>query len=396
MPVDLRALPEKLPLPAPLRHRRWCLMVLLGAMLVGALVALLWPQGHWQTSLWFWCCVVILPVIPGLLIYALRLLAYERHSDYAQSWNRSLEEQEQVLVRQGQRTVGLLATSYCTAVGNNLIAQALRLGSKSLQPVYLKSQAQTMRLSQLVPYVQEHTQAEYAQRLALYLRQVLAGLEPDLQRYVRDQPLRVRIRHNQVLSDEKVLSLWRLARQNEQSDDQVFFATQDDGLMWLDAWLDQPERYRLLLSLEINLFLEPVSEQAESVSAVLLASADECAVQTFVPTAWVHRPVRMDDPDLALKDAFLWGRLLESQAYMTWLTQIPGEVWCDASIVLSTLGYPLDVARCHTLDDSFGLPGAAVGNVALVLAGEQAHADRQAQVVMLQDTGAQVFVVQPV
>jgi hypothetical protein len=396
MPVDLRALPEKRLLPAPLLHGRWCLLVLLCAVALGTLIVLLWPQGHWRATLWFWCCVVVLPVLPGLLIYAVRLLSYERTHDYARSWNQSHEEQKQVLIRQGQRFIGLLATSYCSGVGNHQIALALRRGSKSLQPVYLDSLAQTMRLSQIMPHAQEHTRTEYSRRLTMFLRQVLVGLEPDLQCGIQKQPLRVRIRHNQVLDDDEVLALWHSVWRNKRAVDEVFFATRDDGLLWLDTWLDEPGPYRYLLSLEINLFREPIVEQAESVSIVLLAFPEVCAAQGVTPIAWIHRPVSIVAPAIGLQDAFCWGRILSGDnEHFIWFSQMPADALREVNAALSAAGYPVDIARRHSLDDSFGLPGCAVGNVALILASEQASADRQAQVVILQDVSPQALVVQP-
>lgn len=395
MPVDLKALPEQLPLPQPLQHGRWWLMVLLCTLVVGGTVVLLWPQGHWPMSMWFWCCVVVFPLIPGLLAYALRLLTYEKRRDYARSWNESREEHAQVLIIQGRRAVALLTTAYRSGAGNNRIAEALRRGGNPLQPVYLESMAQTMRLNQLEPHVRLHTPQEYAQRLQLYMQQVVIELGPDLHRFAHNKQLCIRIRHNQVLSDDNVLSLWRSAWNKVGIDHQVFFATQDDGLMWLDTWLDDPNRH-LWLSLEINLFLEPVAEHAESVCAVLLASYEECIAQKFEPVAWIHRPVRMADPVFALQDAFFFGGLTPgSKEHFIWLTQIPKDMSGEANIALSTAGYPVDVAMLHQLDSSFGSPGCAVGNVALVLASEQASADHQPQVVMLQDVSPQVFVVRP-
>ncbi|MEF9673994.1 hypothetical protein QNM99_25050 [Pseudomonas sp. PCH446] len=136
----------------------------------------------------------------------------------------------------------------------------------------------------------------------------MRGLEPDFQRYVPDTPLCVRIRHNQVLDDDEVLSLWRSCLGDEQILDQVVFATQDDGLLWLDTWLDKPASGRFLLSLELNLFLSPVAEQAESVSAVLLAQADTETDQRFEPLAWLHRPVRLTVQAGGWENALFWGK----------------------------------------------------------------------------------------
>lgn len=389
MPVDLGVLPQPLPPPPAPGHRRWAVFVLSGALLVGGLVVLFWPQDHTRMSLWFWCCVLVLPFTPGLALYALRLAAHERSREYCESWNRRRAEQRRTLVQQGRRAIGLLATSYCTGAGNNRIAQALRSGSKPLQAVFESSQALAVRSSRLAPPALLHTEDEYVERLSACIAQVMAGIEPDLPA----EPLQVRIRHNQVLTDEQVLALWR----ERPAVGQVVFAAEDDGLMWLDPWLDQSGDGRPVLSLEFNLFLEPVAGQAESVSAVLLAPAHWCAEQRIGPMAWVHRPV---GPGLAahvLKDALRWGELrTDAEEYFSWRSQLSNEASSDAIIAMRAAGLAFDIAKGHGLDDSLGLPGCAVGNLVLIVAGEQAATDRQAQLLLLQDMTAHACVVQPV
>lgn len=396
MPVDLRALPEKLSPPQPPRHRRWCLVVLLCALIIGGLVILLWPDNRWRMSLWFWCCALVLPGMFGLVLYALRLLAHERRSEFVESWNQIYVEQEHMLIGQGQRTLALLATSYCSAAGSNQLAQALRVGSKPLQPVYLNATHETMRISQLTPSAQSHTRQEYAQRMGEYFAQVMRGLEPELQTYALNTPLHVRIRHNQVLSDEQVLSLWQACADAKQPTAQITFAHQDDGLLWIDAWLDAPATCELLLSIEANLFLNPIAEQAESVSAVLLAHADWCKEKNFAAEAVVHRPVQLIDQTQALADVFLWGGLQATEAlYFTWDLQMPASLLCDATVALNDAGYPPDSEKRHQVHASLGAPGCAAGNVALIVASEGAKADREAQLVFMQDASPQVCVVQP-
>lgn len=396
MPVDLRALPEKLELPASPGIGRWCLVVLLCAVLGAGLVVLLWPGDPGEMSLWFWCCVVVFPLISGLLLFALRRLVYERQLVFAQGWNQSRGDQEQALIQQGQRAIAMLATSYATAAGNNQLARALRNGSKPLQPTYLTSLAVTLRLSQLAPVAQLYTTQEYAQRLTTYFQQVMRGLEGDFQRLVRTTPVRVRIRHNQVLGDDEVLSLWCLSAGDSLVVDSVVFATQDDGLLWLDAWLDDSEPYPLLLSLEVNLFQQPIAEQGESVSALLLAQPEWCARQNAEPTAWIHRPVPMTNEAHSLQDVLLWGRVEHGdKPFFVWQAQVPGDDLGDMSILMRAAGHSLDIDRCQPLDDSLGTPGSAVGNIALVVASEQATAESQPQLVMLQDVSAQWCVVRP-
>ncbi|SEN66352.1 hypothetical protein SAMN04487857_1338 [Pseudomonas sp. ok272] len=341
--------------------------------------------------------MVVLPLVLGLLAYALRLLAYERQHDFVQGWSERRDEQEQALIARGRRAVVVVGSTYCTAAGSNQLANALRHGSQPLQAVYVGANSPTIRVSQLMPVAQQHTEQEYAQRLAASFEQMAGALDVELQPFNRDVPLCVRIKHNQVLSDDAILSLWRSSLRRERPVDQVVFATTDDGLMWLDSWLDEPPRARLLLSIEVNLFLEPVPEHAESVSAVLLATAELCTAQEVAPMARVHRPVRVMDPAPALQDACRWGELsVQDKAFFTWHSQMSRQTLGDAHLALFSTGYRPDVARTHSLDKSLGLPECAVGNIALILASEQARTDQQPQLVMLRDTSVQALVVQPV
>lgn len=395
MPIDLRALPEQRDLPTPPGNWRWCLVILVCLVLGAGLVMLLWPTDQPQMSLWYWCCVVVFPLISGLLLFAFHRLAYERQHEFAQSWNQHLNEVEQGLIEQGQRRLALLTPSYCTPAANNHLAQALRNGSKPLQPTYFIDSQMTLRLSQLEPVARRYSGEEYRQRLTKYLRQVIDGFDEDLQRLVCTTPLRLRIKHNQVLDDDQVLALWRQCAGDTWTVDQVA-VSEDDGLLWLDAWLDEPSPPALVLSLEIQLFQQPVAEQAESVSMVLLGQPEWCARHNLVPEAWVHRPVPMTDEAESFQDVCLWGQVEDGgQSCFAWQTQLPSDHLRDVKFAMSAACHPLAGDRCQLLDDSFGLPGCAVGNIALVIASEHAVAESQPQLIMLQDVSPQWCFVRP-
>lgn len=394
MTIDLHALPLKIEPPSPLRKGRWIALALLSGLLGSGLVFLLWPGDGSRGSLWFWCCALVFPMMPGVLLFALRLLAYERQQAFVISWNTALETQEHRLVEHGQRAAALLATAYCTPAGNARLAQAILGGSKPLQPVYQQGEGRTMRLSRLVPPPQDGPEQSYAERLRLFLQQVKQNIQQDLL-IGRMTPLRLRIKHNQIITDAEVLARWQSCVVDGFQIDSVEFA-QDDGLFWLESWLDESEPSGLLLSLEINLLLEPIEEQAESVSALLVAHPRYAMAQNLAPKAWIHRPVSMTGHAKSVQDLLLWGRISEShQSLAAWQAQLASDEICAANILLARAGHPLAPEQSIRLDDSFGRPGSAVANITLIVASEQAASTGESQLIMLEDVSSQWCVVSP-
>lgn len=392
----LDELPRKVPLPEPPRKRRWLMIVLLCSLLGSSLTVLFWP-GHLQRwSMWYWCSVVVLPVMGGLLAFALRGLMYERQRDYAQSWNQQSLDHRRRLIQQGQRAVGLLASAYCTPAGSKHLACALRRGSVSLQPVYLSDLKSALRFSYLSPVAQEYTVREYQQRLHHFLCQVLSALHQPIKQVTRHGRLRVRIKHNSVLSDDELLAAWRACVVHDPLLEEVHFVAQDDGLLWLDEWLDTPGIGGPVLSLEIHLFMHPVEKQAESVSATLLALPEFCHKHALEPQAWVHRPVVISQGVSSLSDVMRWGRMEDaSEKYFTWQLQLCPDHLCSMSLELAKAGRPIDREQCMQLDDVFGRPAEAVGNIGIIVASEQAAIDAQAQLVVMQDKTVHGVVVRP-
>ncbi|WP_449433886.1 hypothetical protein [Pseudomonas putida] len=395
MPIDLNMLPAKKKLPLPPKTRCWVTIILLCCLLGSSLTILFWPEELKQMSLWRWCSMLLLPLIAGFLLFAFRGIVYQRQCDFVKSWNHRHAEHEQRLIQQGQRAIALLATSYSTPAGNNQLAYALRSGSKPLQPVYLHDM-KTVRMASQLPDAGTHDRANKYGRLQMYLHQVMRGLEDEMQRYGGYSPLRLRIKHNHVLSDDEVVAVWHSCAMDKLSIETLQFAAQDDGVLWLDEWLDQPDDCALMLSLEINLFVEPLEGQAESVSALILAQPYFCEQHGFAATAWIHRPVPMSDNAQSLREVLRWGRLGEdSQPYFVWQTQVPNDYLCRVTIAMSSAGQSLDKEKYMQLDRVLGKPADAVGNLAIIVASEQAAAEDQSQLIMMQDKTPQWFVVRP-
>ena len=397
MPITLDDVPAKLTPPGPPGKRRWVVITLLCAALGSGLVVLFWPAHLQRGSLWYWCCVAVLPATVGLLGLALRGLMYERQRDYAQRWNQQRLDHLHRLTQQGQRAVGLLASAYCTPAGSRQLAGALRRGSAPQKPVYLGASRGVSRCSQLVPVAQQHTANEYQQRLRCFMRQVLATLQQDLDQVTRLGRLRVRIRHDSTLPDAALLAAWRACVTHDAQREEVHFATQDDGLLWLDQWLDTPDGPGAVLSLEINVFKHPVDTQCESVSAVLLALPEFCHKYALKPQAWVHRPAMMLEGGSPWSAVMRWGRMEDpSETYFIWQLQLCTDQLASMNLEMAKAGRSIDRQQCLHLDGVLGRPAEAVGNIGIIVAGEQAVTDAQPQLVVIQDQTVHGVVVRPV
>lgn len=396
MAVDLGTLPPELEPPSPPRLRRWGVFVVAFSLAGCALVVLFWPTDSLGKSLWFWCSALVLPWVSGLSIFAVRQLEFEKRDAYVAAWNRNRGRQESSLIRKGQRAVALLNSAYVSGGGGSELAVGLLGGSKPLRSLMWPGLATEMRLNPLDAGTAMRSTHSYTSGLKKHLTELVQCLRADLAQCGRGAPLRVRIRHNQILKDEQVASIWHECRETTQPDD-IEFDPHADGLLWLDRWLDEAEPDPLIVSVEINLFMTPVEEQVESISVLIFALAEWARDARLPAHALIHRPVRVDDVSLDLERAMLWGGIPATDPdHFIWHSQLSVDAVSTLSIALSAAGQSPRDDGWHALNDSLGWPACAVGHISLIVATEHARAQDKAQLVALQDASMQLCVVQPV
>ncbi|MEQ4739648.1 hypothetical protein [Klebsiella michiganensis] len=114
MPVELKKIPEKIPLPEPPSAFRWLIAIVLISVLGGILALYLWPEKMSTHSAWFWFCIFAIPLSAGLACYAFRLRAYENERDRVNYWNHLHQEQHDIQVKRGRRPAGVLGKAYIT------------------------------------------------------------------------------------------------------------------------------------------------------------------------------------------------------------------------------------------------------------------------------------------
>ncbi|MCP2003035.1 UNVERIFIED_ORG: hypothetical protein J2Y78_001575 [Buttiauxella agrestis ATCC 33320] len=394
MPVELRKLPELERLPDPPLKIRWFMFVILCVFTGFVLTIYFWPKEMSTHTLWFWMCAVLIPLAVGAVSYALRLRHYEQQWDRVLYWNRLHHDKHNEMVEQGQQALGLLGVAYSTPAANNKLGTALLQGAVPLQTLCMPGSSSVLTIAQLQPPAKDHTRNEYCTRLEAHLKTILLTLETELTQYALSKPVIVRIRHDGTLRDAQFLNLWQRVFPEKYAVAQIIFGQQDDGLMWLDNWLDE-QNAALLLSLEVNLFIEKPDHQAESVSALFLASPAWITRQNITPVAQIHRPVSVISAKESLEDVVRWGKLSADELFFIWRSQLATAPQTEMLQAMDACHFIFDKDREHQLDDSFGNPSSAVGHIALICACEHAVSTQKPQWIMLQDKTPQWAIVRP-
>ncbi|MCX2942104.1 hypothetical protein ORG37_03150 [Rahnella perminowiae] len=394
MPIELRKIPEAGALPEPPVKIRWVIFIILCVFMGFVLTLYLWPKGMSTHTFWFWMCGLLLPSGVGLISYALRLRHYDQQWERISYWNQLHQEKEEEMVRLGQQAIGLLGMAYSTPVANNKLASALQHGAAPLQTSYLPGSSSIITTAQLQPPATLWNEQEYKRRLEEQLHCVLSMLESELEHFAAHNSVAVRIRHDGMLADAPFLALWQSIFPKRLTVSQIIFGHQDDGLMWLDHWLDE-QNSALVLSFEVNLFGEGRDHQTESVSALLLASPTWLTQNNVSPIGWIHRPVAIADAKEALRDVIRWGNLSAGENYFIWRSQLPVAMQAEMLQAMDSMNFTIDKTLEHPLDSSFGKPGVAVGHIVLICACDHAVSAQQPQWIMLQDKTPQWAIVRP-
>lgn len=379
MPVEIQKLPEKIAEPEAPRLLRWLVIVALITLLGMALSLYLWPKGMSTQTTWFWICTLAAPLSAGVGCYALRLRAYENARDRASYWNHLHQEQYERHVNTGQRPVGLLGKAYIAPIARNKLAAALIASGSQLQSSYFATLNRSLMTARLSPGDSFPSEIDYQVNLRGYLTELLHMLEPDLQAI--SGGLSVRLQHDGSLDNSQVIEIWKAVFPVTYVVNELAVGTENDGLMWMDPWLDRRES-ALMLSVEINLFLEPRQYQAESVSALLLATPEWLAQHNVVPEAYIHRPVVTTEELHTVENMLRWGKLKPDESHTFWRIQVSNEALAQLIQQAQKLGYSPGQNESYALDDLFGHPGTATGNITLICACGHAAASGKPQWIM--------------
>ena len=393
MPVDLKKIPGKVPLPVAPDKFRWLIIIALIIIAGATLVLALWPDEFSTHSGWFWFCLLALPISTGLVTYTIRLIRYENERDRVTWWNQLHQKLYQETVLLGQQAVGVLGMSYITPVASNKLAFAMLQGNSVLNTHYSPDFHKILTTASLSPSLNLMTKSEYQRRLESILIRVIAQLYDEMEQFGGN--FFVRIHHEGVLNNEQILAIWQKIFPATFRVIDIHISNDSIGLMWIDDWLDKQDD-GVVLSVESNLFLQPCDQQAESVSALLLASPAWLLHSKVKPNMWIHRPIVITQADAAVKDTARWGKLTPEEPWFLLRAQIENNLLAAILPGMYKNNFLSEKKGEIILEDIFGKPQAALGHITLICACEHAVTSGQPQWLILGEEHTQMAIVRPV
>lgn len=393
MPIDLKKIPEKNELPVPPDKLRWLITIVLCIVSGSILVFSFWHENESTHTIWFWFCSLFIPFLISFMGYIFQLRRYENERDRIIWWNHLHQQQYDEQVALGRLAMGVLTTAYITPVARNKLAAALLQGESELQPYFSPQYGRMLTTALISPQLTDVSEDGYLLRMEQLLTDIIRQLQPELEKFSGN--LHVRIQHDGTLDNEMINNVWHRVCSLSFDDQNMTICSENDGIMWIDKCLDCQEEI-LILSIEINLFLEPRDQHAESVSAILLASPAWLTQHHVTPQSWIHRPVVMGDPVESVTTVTLWGNITTELPWFFWRSQIQSETLALALQSMEQCGYMLSKKGDFVLDDTFGRLNSAVGNVILICANEHAVKSNMAQWLLINDKTTHMLIVHPV
>lgn len=393
MPIDLKKIPEKTELPVPPDKFRWLITILLCIVFGAVLVFSFWRENESTHTIWFWFCSLFVPFLISSIGYVFQLRRYENERDRVIWWNHLHQQQYDEQVALGKLAMGVLATAYITPVARNKLAAALLQGGSELQPFFHPQYQRMLSTALISPQLRDVSEGGYLRRMEQLLTDIIRQLQPELEEF--SGSLHIRIQHDGTLKNETINTVWRRVCLLSFDDKNLTICAESDGVMWIDKCLDYQES-TLILSIEINLFLEPRDQQVESVSAILLASPDWLTQHHVTPQSWIHRPVVMDEPGESVTTVTLWGNITTDLPWFFWRSQTQSETLALVLQSMEQSGYMLSKKGGFVLDDTFGKLNSVVGNIILICANEHAVKSNMAQWLLINDKTTHMLIVHPV
>jgi len=342
----------------------------------------LWPKGrpthNWQFFAWMFG-------VPSLIwgcLFAARVHSYEIGILRAQDHNAERAETVEHNTAYAERPLVLLGSAYVTAMGDEKLSTRIAAGESALQTREVRNTKEVRAHSEL-PRKNFASMADLLQTVATGL---LAKLKPALSSVPRHAPLEVwlDIQDDTAAKESRAVLQQLVERQIDRSIETPQLIKPHDGIMALDAWLDDDSgasaKYVLVIAMQLR--SEVPADTGEAGAALLFGWPDRVYREQQSAYAHVHRPVvaSSDLERTVLATALDWGATQPEEVERTWISGLT-ELRRDTNLVLTPYGKNGAAPKVASIDVALGHTGSACGWLATAIAAEHCRSSGAIQLI---------------
>jgi hypothetical protein len=386
----------------PVRPATAVWLCLLAAFLAaGALLTLLaWPKDAPTGTPWFWMCLVGFPLLGWCVLFGFRLHFYEDEMNRLTATADARQREFEAAVAFGAEPLAVLHAAYLCAMRTGCASGLILERDSVLVAHSPRPHLPPVRHSRL-PLAEE---VEPGGRYAEVFEAILGQLEMPLRALPPSVPLDVTLQVSDGVDPAPLRHAWQTcwtATGLHHVEASVLPA--NDGLMALDAWLDETggpalERFRLFVAVQLH--ETPPQNSAEAAVALLLGWAPLAERLELPAIATLHRPVAAAH-GLAdtIRTAALFGQITPDALTHLWQSGLQkaekAAMLTEGSDIALGAVQTDAFAGVHDIDAALGNPGVATPWLAAALAVENARQRGEPQLIACRESTLCLAVVRP-
>jgi hypothetical protein len=377
MPINLSDIGPPKPYPTyRLRLRPWLIVWAMCCVFGAVFVLLIWPTATPARGLWFWLCIVGGPQALFALMLGFMRAVYETEYLHALYYNQHRENRRCVLIARGQEPLLILAYAYQFPLDGQGLARTVIDGPPVLRTQPLQDGSTVVRHTRLLE------NQSYSEQVDSVLSRVLqqAPVTPYGRLYANLLvPVSEQLRALAEMGQSHLPVVELIVTGARKTGDQLQqlravidacgvppleckLASDTDGLMLADAWLDSTT-LRPLLVIAAQLHDVSPAESTEGGVAILLAKSGMRLSPQIEPLASLHRPVggTPEMPVDGVVAAIGWGKASPAATRHAWITGMKG----DENILLSSAFRQAGMSGISKAD-AWHEPDLAIGHAGAV------------------------------
>ena len=394
MTIDLRELVDKLPYPKPPSKKKWSIFAFVLIILIVLFLLVFLNDTAIKYSTLTWVFIIVFPILIVGLVYGIRLFIYEQRCSYVQAWNEQHDKTEAELIYVAQQYITLIDHIYMVDnICNNIndISTTLGMADKLFTFKLPKGEYIPIKYTRIDSF-----SGELEDRIRQAFAFIFSNFKDALKDIIPSNDVNLIISVNTEVNDYQSTIEEILGPYKNTIFTNYYFTNKNEGLFFLDEWLDSREsKYQLYC--EITLREKPLVDSGEFISLFLLNYTDKPSEQNHIA---IHRPVKKfkdsDSIEYALKTALEWGDCQEQDLEYIWFAGLPYDEKVAILLLIDALEFSITVNNTVDLNLIFGNTGNSSGALALSAAIEQTKKSQLPQLVIYKTDSLQMLIVKSV